>query len=421
MDERRNNQNLPWDDSIYGTGRTRPRKSHGGIIALLLILVIFLSGVVAFLSIMNVRLLNQLGDQPEDGQNHPMFFSQQNETAPSDDPQVPPTKSTEPEEAPGSIELSPTPQSQENIPQEGGLSLQEIYVRNLPSVVSITSQTPGGVSTGTGVILTEDGYIVTNCHVIRDGQIFTVRLHDGTTLDALLVGLDEVSDLAVLQVEAENLTPAQLGDSDSLRVGDAVVAIGDPLGQQFSGSMTDGIVSAINRDVSVNGRIMTLIQTNAAMNSGNSGGPLINCYGQVIGINTLKIGTFSDSAGVEGIAFAIPSTTVQDIASQLIRQGYVSGRPTLGISGEEVPVFYQYYSRMPAGLYINEVTPGSDAYTKGVDIGDILLTINGQRISDMNSLNAVLYTLEVGDQVEAVIYRGGKQYLLELTVTEATD
>ena len=119
MDERRNNQNLPWDDSIYGTGRTRPRKSHGGTIALLLILVIFLSGVVAFLSIMNVRLLNQLGDQPEDGQNHPMFFSQQNEAAPSDDPQVPPTKSTEPEEAPGSIELSPTPQSQENIPQEG--------------------------------------------------------------------------------------------------------------------------------------------------------------------------------------------------------------------------------------------------------------------------------------------------------------
>ena len=421
MDERRNNHNLPWDDSIYGTGRTRPRKSHGGIIALLLILVIFLSGVVAFLSIMNVRLLSRLNDAPEEPDNHPMFFSQQTETTSTVEDSAAPTKYTEPEEASESIELSPTPQSQDNIPQKDGMSLQDIYVLNLPSVVSITSQSATGTSTGTGVILTADGYIVTNCHVIRDGQIITVRLHDGRTLDAMLVGMDEISDLAVLQVDGQDLTPAQLGDSDSLRVGDVVVAIGDPLGQQFSGSMTDGIVSAINRDVTVNGRVMTLIQTNAAMNSGNSGGPLINCYGQVIGINTLKIGAFTDSAGVEGIAFAIPSTTVQDITSQLIRQGYVSGRPTLGITGEEVPVFYQYYSRMPAGLYINEVDPASDAYAKGVDTGDILLSLNGQRITDMTSLNTVLYALEVGDQVEAVIYRAGKQYALTLTVTEAKE
>ena len=417
MDERRYNQKLPWDDSIYGTGRTHPRKSHGGAIALLLILVIFLSGVVAFLSIMNVRLLNQLSDQP-DQNDHPMIFSQQNSTEPEASSANSPTKSTEPEDSQDTIDLIPSPQSQDNIPQEGGLSLQDIYVRNLPSVVSITCQSAGGSTTGTGVILTDDGYIITNCHVVSGARAITVRLHDNTTHSAMLIGDDEVSDLAVLYIDVENLTPAKFGDSDSLRVGDLVVAIGDPLGQQFSGSMTDGIVSAINRNVSVNGRSMTLIQTNAALNSGNSGGPLINCYGHVIGINTLKIGIFADSAGVEGIAFAIPTATVKDVAEQLIRQGYVSGRPTLGISGEEVSDIFQLYSRMPAGLYIKHVEPGSDAYAKGVGTGDILLSINGTRITDMDSMNAVLYNLNVGDTVEAMIYRAGQRYLLELTVKE---
>ncbi len=417
MDERKYNQNLPWDDSIYGTGRTRPRKSHAGIIALLLILVIFLSGVVAFLSIMNVRLLSQLSEQPDASQDHPMIFSQQGSTEPSEEASQP-TKSTEPEMGEDSIPLVTSPNSQENIPQEGGLSLQEIYVRNLPSVVSITAYSSAGTSTGTGVILTDDGYIVTNCHVVAGSQSVTVRLHDDSTYSAMLIGDDEISDLAVLYIDADGLTPAQLGDSDSLRVGDTVVAIGDPLGQQFSGSMTDGIVSAINRDMSVNGRIMTLIQTNAALNSGNSGGPLINCYGQVVGINTMKIGIFADSAGVEGIAFAIPSTTVRDVAEQLIRQGYVSGRPTLGITGEAVSAFYQHYYRLPAGLYITQVDRDSDAYRKGVDSGDVLLSINNQRVTDMESMNTVLYELDVGDTVEAVIYRAGQQYRITLTVTE---
>ena len=417
MDDRRYNQKLPWDDSIYGTGRTHPRKSHGGAIALLLILVIFLSGVVAFLSIMNVRLLNQLSDQA-DPNDHPMVFSHQNSTEPSESSANHPTKSTEPEDSQDKIDLIPTPQSQENIPQENGLSLQEIYVRNLPSVVSITSQSSTGTSTGTGVILTEDGYIVTNCHVVDGAQTITVRLHDSTTFSAMLVGDDEVSDLAVLRIDAEGLSPAQLGDSESLRVGDVVVAIGDPLGQQFSGSMPDGIVSAINRNVSVNGRIMTLIQTNAALNSGNSGGPLINCYGQVIGINTMKIGIFADSAGVEGIAFAIPSTTVKDIVDQLIHQGYVSGRPTLGIEGETLSSFYQHYYRLPAGLYITSVAPGSDAEVKGIEHGDILLSVADQRIVSMDELKSVLYDREVGETVKVVIYRSGQQYRLELTLGE---
>ena len=187
---------------------------------------------------------------------------------------------------------------------------------------------------------------------------------------------------------------------------------------EYRGTYTDGIVSAINRDVDMDGRTMTLIQTNAALNSGNSGGPLINCYGQVIGINTMKIGAFTDSAGVEGIGFAIPSATVKDIVDQLITQGYVSGRPTLGLEGEALSSFYQHYYRLPAGLYITYVDPGSDAYLKGIENGDLLLSLNDQRITTMDELKALLFDREVGETVEAIIYRAGQQYRVSLTLSE---
>ena len=254
--------------------------------------------------------------------------------------------------------------------------------------------------------------------MVEDALSVTIRLTDDRTYQASLVGADEISDLAVLFIEAEDLVPAQFGDSNALRVGDTVTAIGDPLGVEFRGSFTDGIVSAINRDVAIDGRTMSLIQTNAALNSGNSGGPLINCYGQVIGINTMKIGAFTDSAGVEGLGFAIPSTTVKDIVEQIITQGYVSGRPTLGISGDGLTSFYQYYYRLPAGLHISRVDPGSYAEYYGIREGDILLAIDDTRITDMDSLNSVLYDHQVGDTVTAIIYRGGQQYQVELTLTE---
>ena len=163
---------------------------------------------------------------------------------------------------------------------------------------------------------------------------------------------------------------------------------------------------------------MTLIQTNAALNSGNSGGPLINCYGQVIGINTMKIGAFTDSAGVEGLGFAIPSATVKDIVDQLISQGYVSGRPTLGLAGDTLSTFYQHYYRLPAGLYITSVDRSSDAYRKGIEDGDILLQINDTRVTTMEDMKTAIYHLEVGETVDAIIYRGGQQYYLELVLTE---
>lgn len=416
MDERKNN-NHPWDDSVYGTGRTEPPKSHGGTVALLLILIIFLCGIITVLGILNVRLFQKLNTRRESEQS--ISFATGAAALPTEAATFPTESVDAPlgEDSP-TIDLQKCPQGVDNVPAEGALSLQEIYSRNIDSVVSVTSTGQGTTATGTGVILTEDGYIVTNCHVVENGISITAQLTDGRTLPAMLVGADSVSDLAVLHIDTTGLTPAQFGDSDSLRVGDTVVAIGDPLGVKFRGTYTDGIISGIGRDMDMEGRTMTLIQTNAALNSGNSGGPLINCYGQVIGINTMKIGAFTDSAGVEGLGFAIPSSTVKEVAEQLISQGYVSGRPTLGLEGEPLSSFDQYYYRLPAGLYITNVDRSSDAAAKGIEEGDILLSVNGTNVTTMDALNGAVYNLDVGDTVEVVIYRSGKQYRVSLTVTE---
>ena len=418
MDDYRN-YNEPWDPSIYGTGRTKPPKSHGGIIAVLLVIVIFLGGLVSVLGILNVKLFTQLKEQSSGPEDSLSVVAQSDENKLETSPA---TMQTDPFAQPDEnayLDLLPTPDSVPNIPQEGGLSLQQIYADNIHSVVSISCAVPGGSSTGTGVILTSDGYIVTNCHVVKDALAVSIDLTDGRTLPASLVGADEVSDLAVLHIEADDLIAATFGDSASLKVGDSVAAIGDPLGRSLRGTFTDGIVSAINRDVTVGGRTMTLIQTTAALNSGNSGGPLINCFGQVVGINTLKIGNFVDSAGVEGIGFAIPSSTVKVIVDQLIEQGYVSGRPTLGIKGESVSIFYQRYYLMPPGIFITKLDPSSDAAKKGIQVDDILMSINGHHITSMDDMNSVLYTCDVGETVETIIYRAGKQYRVSLTLSEA--
>lgn len=408
-----------WDDSVYGTGPTDPPKNRGALVALMLILIIFLCGIVTMLSLLNIRLFQELKTDKQEHQELAISFT----TEPTEKvmEQTVTTESPEPAavSAPSAtMNLQAAPKGIDNIPQSGGLSLQEIYTRNIPSVVSITCQGSRSASSGTGVVLSADGYIVTNAHVVENANTVSVQLTDERSFTARLVGCDDISDLAVLRIDCTDLTPAQFGDSTTLRVGDTVVAIGDPLGAAFRGTYTNGIVSAINRDVDVNGRTMTLIQTNAALNSGNSGGPLINCYGQVVGINTMKIGAFTDTAGVEGLGFAIPSTQVKEIVDQIVSQGYVSGRPTLGITGESLSTFYQHYYRMPAGLYITEVDAGSDAEKKGIQEGDMLLYLEDTRVTSMDDLKTAVYDCEVGQTVEVIIYHRGQQYKLELTLSE---
>ena len=425
MDDYKNNRSGPWEPGKYETGRTNPPKNHTGLIAVLLVVVIFLGGLVSFLGVLNVRLFAQLQTLLEKEEESVAFIS---ETQPAEnillsDPAAPTEETAAPAEisAPAAssdtFSLNPSPQAVPNVPQTEGLSLQDIYDKSIPSVVSITSEGQSS-STGTGVIITASGYLVTNAHVVEGAQRITVLLSDEREFSAKLIGADAVSDLAVLRIEADGLIPAEFGDSSVLRVGDSVVAIGDPLGIELRGTMTNGIVSAINRDVVTGGRTLTLIQTNAALNSGNSGGPLINCYGQVIGINTLKMGVYTSQSGTEGLGFAIPSTTVKEIADQLISQGYVSGRPGIGITGESVSNFEQFYYRLPAGLYIMEVAEDSDAAARGIAAGDILISLGDQRIYSNEELTAALAAYDVGDPVRIVIYRSGRQYAADLTLQE---
>ena len=396
------------NEHSYENGSTRPPKSHSGLIAVVLCICIVLLGVASA-----VGFLSRLSGTPYTESGN-VLFSEIGSTgtspsqASSSAPAVPnPDNQME-------IALNSVPAQVDNVPQTGGMGLQDIYDKNIPSVVSITCTLSGGTSSGTGVVLSETGYLVTNAHVVDGAREIEVLLTDERTFSATLVGSDSLSDLAVLYVDAEDLIPAEFGDSAQVRVGDAVVAIGDPLGVEFRGTMTDGIVSAINRNVQTGGRTMTLIQTNAALNSGNSGGPLINCFGQVIGINTLKIGTFTDDAGVEGLGFAIPSAVVKQIVDQLIAQGYVSGRPTLGLEGQWVSSFHQQFRGVPAGLYITGAPADS-----GIRAKDILLSIDGTRVATQEALDAVLYSHQTGDRVTLVLYRDGRQFTVELTLQEA--
>lgn len=319
---------------------------------------------------------------------------------------------------PDKLEIGQSSQAQPNIPQAGGLSLQEIYSKVSPSAVSVTAVSQGGSSFGSGIIMSESGYIITNCHVIQDAQKVGVTLHDGGFYEAVLIGKDAVSDLAVLQIYAKDLVPAQFGDSDAVQVGDMAVAIGDPLGLELRGTMTEGIISAINRNITLEGRAMTLLQTTAALNEGNSGGPLINCYGQVVGINTAKIGSYYNS-GVEALGFAIPINTAKEIIDQLISIGYVPGRPSLGVETTVLGSQYRFFYDLPAGLYITAVPEDSHAWSVGLRRGDTITSVAGEPVTNQESLNAILSKYEAGDAVSITIYRSRRQYEGQLILQEA--
>ena len=418
MDHRnsKNKYNDTWDDGVYGTGSTHPPKSHGGIVVLLLILVIFLSGIISLLSFMNIKLFQALNQQKQQEQAHsPMAFDHQDDLSRN---QIDPTDATEdPHNQPDmSLSLNKSPQSVENVPEPGAMSWQDIYEKISPSVISVVSTTPTGDRTGSGIILSDQGYLVTTACMVTDAETITVTLLDGRSFSALVVGADPVTDLAVLYIAGSDLIPAEFGDSTPLRVGDPVGAIGDPTGKSLGAALSPGIITAINRDVLYLGRNISLIQSDVALNSGNSGGPLVNCYGQVIGINTTHIP--GDTA--EGSGFAIPSATIKEIVDQLIAHGYVSGRPTLGLMGECVTAFDQAYFHIPQGLYLNTVQPDSDAHLQGIAPGDILVSLNGISITGQRDLDTLVNALNIGDTVTAVVYMEGEERTITLTVTEYT-
>ena len=436
-------QDQSWRDqtNVYQTAREQPtpmgrrsrvhRKSGWGAGILAVLLVLALSfGASYLIRNVGVRLektddgftlsmssRNRQAEPEETSQTQPQEETQQTQEEPA------PVQSVRPEAGAyvGSgtkLNIVSTQEGSDTTfsGEEGALSLQEIYSRVIDSVVSISTMTSSGTASGTGIIMSSDGYIITNHHVISGALVISVLTNDNQEYEAALVGSDEMSDLAVLKIDAKGLNAAEFGDSSKLRVGDSVVAIGDPLGVQLRGTMTNGIISAINRDLTVGDRTMTLIQTNAALNNGNSGGPLINCYGQVIGINTVKMSSYyAASATVEGLGFAIPISVAKPIIDELIENGYVAGRPAIGISGDSLPSYYRTYYRLPEGVYVTSVNDGSDAKAKGIREGDIVTAINGEKICSIDELNTVKNQYAAGDEVTLTIYRSGTYY--EVTVT----
>lgn len=299
--------------------------------------------------------------------------------------------------------------------ERSALTPRDIYAKVTPSVVTVLGrQSDGYSSVGTGVIFSADGYIVTNCHVINGSRSCSVLITDSYGADreyrARLVGYDRDVDLAVLKVEAPDLPAAEFGVSDDLQVGEPAYAIGNPLGVDLRSTMTSGIISAINRDVDVDGVTMTLIQTDAALNSGNSGGPLINQYGQVVGINTIKM--MSEYDTIEGLGFAIPSSLALRWINELIAFGELQPQPVLGVSIDIVP------TTLPdgnTGLEVAEITPGLSGDLAGVREGDYVVAFNGQRVYSTEEILVIRRTLYVGDEVVIRVYRDGEY--LDLTMT----
>ena len=306
-------------------------------------------------------------------------------------------------------------------PGEQELSLQELYAACADSIVGITAypEDQDGYYWGTGVIADEAGLIVTNAHVIEGCASAEVTLYNNESYEALLVGADAVSDLALLKIDCSGLPAASFGDISSLSVGDPVAAIGNPLSEEFRSTLTNGIISAIDRGMNYNGHTMSLLQTNAAINQGNSGGALFNMYGQVVGITNMKMMSYFSS--IEGIGFAIPSSTVKAVVDQLAENGEVRGRPSIGITVGAIPQEAVENYELPEGLYISAVAENSDAAAQGIREGDILLAIDGQSVSTTEEVAAIRDTKGVGDSMRFTIWRQGETFEVDVRLMDTND
>lgn len=306
-------------------------------------------------------------------------------------------------------------------PEGDELSAQEVYDKVVKSTVTVavTLNKNGAEqnSTGTGIIATSDGYIITNSHVVLNSKSSVVQIttYDGQQYEAVVVGMDRSTDLAVLKTNDYGFTPAEFGDSTQLVIGESVVAIGNPGGEKFSGSMTGGYVSGLNREVgrySASG--MTYIQTDAAINPGNSGGPLVNMYGQVVGINSSKIIT----DGYEGMGFAIPTTNAKSVIDALLAGGYVEGRTRLGITGTEISEMQAAIYGMPRGFMIAAIDDESAFTGTAAQVGDIITAIDGEVVTGLTDISNLLTRYSPGDTIKVTLNRNGTELEVEAVLLE---
>ena len=308
--------------------------------------------------------------------------------------------------------------SSDNYDTADGMAGEDIYKKVNPSVVSVISTTAEGTGSGSGVIMSKDGYIITNNHVVDGAQSVSVQLSDGTSLDAEIIGTDEQTDLAVIKVTpTSDLTAAEFGDSDELEPGEYAYAIGSPGGVQFANTITGGRISAINRDLTVNDRVMTLIQTDASINNGNSGGALVNMYGQVVGINSSKI----VAEGYEGLGFAIPIDDAQSVISNLKEYGYVKDRAVLGITGQYLDSMSARFYGLTSGMYVASISNESVS-NAGITQGCIITKIDDTDITSSSTITSYVSKLKPGDTVTLTVVNDltGRTFTADVTLVQAS-
>ncbi len=401
----------PYADSPYETAcqiepqkpkkeKKRSRVPVWGIVAAVLIAALACNTVV--MSVQNSSLRRQMDMLSQSMNNKLSILEQQIE----------------------SMELGSGPVGGEAV-QEGAMTPGQVYAQNVRAVVAIASQATqtniyGQVSetasAGSGFIISKDGYVVTNCHVIEGATQVRVITYDAQEYEAKVIGSDATNDIALLKIEGEDFPCVTVGSSDKLAVGEQVAAIGNPLGELTS-TLTVGYVSAKDRAVATDGTSINMLQTDAAINSGNSGGPLFNMQGQVVGITTAKYsGTSSSGATIEGIGFAIPMDDVAGMLEDLREFGYVTST-YLGVMVKDVSEAAQAYG-LPAGAYVEEVTSGYCAEKAGLKSRDIIVDIGGHSISSVTDLTRVLRRFEPGDTTTITVYRDGREVNLSITLDE---
>ncbi len=304
-----------------------------------------------------------------------------------------------------------------SVPQ-GAMTPAEVYAQNVDAVVAVLCNVTGGQSFGTGFLISADGYIVSNYHVVEGAVSVSVNTTDGKSHPARLIGYDSVYDVSLLKIEGFDFPCVKLGSSDALAVGDQVAAIGNPLADELASTLTVGYVSGKERRVTTDGSSINMIQTDAAINSGNSGGPLFNMRGEVVGITTAKYsGTSSTGATIEGIGFAVPVDDIKDSIDDLREFGYIRSA-YLGVMVREMDAATAEMYGLPLGVYVDSVTPGNCAQRAGVQAKDIIINLGGYKIESLADLTRALRKLPADEQTTVTVYRAGREISMYITLEE---
>lgn len=401
-----NGENYQWDfnkyESAENTAAKEPKKSSGkGFKVFLGIIGVILC--VCLVSLSSVGIYRWISGENRISSHVPKDEIEESQTLPEEVPDI-------------SLEDIP---KDNTVSTDGKLTATEIYKLASPSVVGVVqyqySYSFEATGSGSGIILSDDGYIVTNAHVIKGAEMVKVVLYNEEEYEAKVIGSDEQTDIAVLKIEAENLVEAQFGDSSQIEIGEDVYALGNPGGLELQSSFTDGMISGLNRVITTSDSVysMTVIQTSAAINPGNSGGALVNEYGQVIGIVSAKIA----ATDYEGIGFAIPTETAKPIIEEIIANGYVSGRAKIGITGTTIDSVTARYYDVPEGVQIITIEENSSLMYTEAKVGDIIIGFDGKNISSMEDLQSILTECSPGDEVELTLYRYSATRMNDRTFT----